>query len=82
MDCTNVIIWTVFSCHILVNSSCISIHEERWCSCNFLDLHRKRGLFESGLDRLLLRLKILRVFNQTDAGSSLDGTKRDLLTVS
>jgi len=31
---------------------------------------------------LLLQLKILRVFNQTDAGSSLDGTKREVLTVS
>ena len=82
MGCANGIIWADFNCHILINSSCISVHEERWCSGNFLDLYRKRGRFESGLDILLLRLKILQVFNQTDACSSLDVTKREVLTVS
>jgi hypothetical protein len=64
VGCTNGIIWSVFIYHILINCFCISTHEERWCSCNFLNMCRKRGRFESGLDLLLLRLKILRVFNR------------------
>jgi hypothetical protein len=29
VGCTNGITWAVFSCHILINSSCVSVHEER-----------------------------------------------------
>ena len=62
VDSTSGTTWAVFSRHFLINSSCSITHEEGLSSSyNLLDLCRKRGRFETGLDLSLVRQKFCGV---------------------